>query len=39
MPLEDLEDEITCMLLNLSDIIGSDEWTQTLLKQLEKIDE
>ena len=32
--IKDLETEITCMLLNLSEIIASDDWSQNLLEDL-----
>ena len=32
----DLEIDIICMLLNVSDLIGSDEWSKHLLEDLKK---
>lgn len=32
--IKDLEIEITCMLLNISDVIGSDDWSKKLLEDL-----
>ena len=37
--VKDLETEIACMLINISDIIGSDQWSQNLLNDLESYDE
>lgn len=33
---KDLETDIICMLLNISDLIGSDEWSKNLLENLKK---
>ena len=32
--LKELEVDIICMLLNVSDVIGSDEWSKKLLDDL-----
>jgi hypothetical protein len=37
--VKDLEIEITCMLLNMSEVIGSDEWSQNLLEDLKSYDD
>jgi hypothetical protein len=34
--LRELEDEIVCMLLDISDIIGSEEWSRKLLEELKE---
>ena len=34
--IKDLEIQITCTLLNMSDVIGSDEWSKNLLKSLKE---
>ena len=36
---KDLELEVICMLLNVSEIIGSDDWTQKLLTDLKNYEE
>ena len=37
--IKDLEIEISCMLLNISEVIGSDDWSQDLLNNLKSYDE
>jgi len=36
--IKDLEIEISCMLLNMSEIIGSDDWSKELLNDLKSYD-
>ena len=36
---KDLEAEVICMLLNIGDIIGSEEWSKKLLEDLKKYDD
>ena len=33
---DELEDDIACMLLNVSNVIGSDDWTKKLLEDLKQ---
>jgi hypothetical protein len=35
---KDLENEVICMLLNVSDVIGSDDWSKKLLDDLKTDD-